>query len=141
MPRSEATVSLSEASARVLADPVPGYPQIDSITAMMSATCMLLRRARTNQQFSLTELATLAGMTPPVLSRLETSKRAPHLERVLTLCNLLALRPSDLFQAVENEAFPMGGVPWTDQPARLLAAPNLTWLAQDGRRKGGAART
>jgi transcriptional regulator with XRE-family HTH domain len=80
-------------------------------------------------------------MTSPALSRLETSKRQPLLERVLTLCNVLALRPSDLFQAVENEAFPLGGVPWTDQPARLLAVPNWTWLAEDGRRKGGAART
>ncbi|HEX5403569.1 MAG TPA: helix-turn-helix transcriptional regulator [Pseudonocardiaceae bacterium] len=134
------SVSLSEASARVLADPVPGYPQIDSVTAMMSATGMLLRRARINQQFSLAELATLAGVTSPVLSRLENMKRSPYLERVLELCNLLALRPSDLFQAVENEAFPMGGFPWTDQPGGLLAAPAVIWSPKDDKRRGGTTR-
>jgi DNA-binding XRE family transcriptional regulator len=109
----------------------PGCPEIDSVAVMLPAMALSLRRARVNQGIVQSDAAARAGMSVSVLSRIELARRVPGLRVALVVCNVLGIRFSDVMRAAEDEAFPLGGIPWTDHPARLLKP--ITSSLVDGR--------
>jgi transcriptional regulator with XRE-family HTH domain len=104
----------------VLTDTNGASPDMDSATVIMHASALLLRRARQNRGLTLEELADACFVSPSVLCRIELARREPRLRVVLSLCNLLGVRFSDVLRMAEEEAFPLGRNPWTDRPEDLI---------------------
>jgi transcriptional regulator with XRE-family HTH domain len=98
-----------------------GGPEIDSVRAILAVAALLLRQAREKLGVSAVSVADRCGVSPSVLCRVELGRRVPRLVLVLAMCNVLGLRFSDVMRAAEDEAFPLGNHPWTDDPRDLLA--------------------
>ncbi len=62
-----------------------------------------LRETRHAQQFSLTEIATKAGISAATLSRIETDKQGLDLGLFLTLARVLKAVPHDLLGEADTE--------------------------------------
>lgn len=114
----------------VLTDTDGASPDTDSVSVMLYAIGLLMRRAREARGWIQADLADACEMWVPVLSRIERARREPRLSLALTLCNLLGVRFSDVMRMAEDEAFPLGRGPWTDQPANLLGCTPL-WAGDE----------
>ena len=93
---------------------------INGVTAVRRAVGSLLRLARENQELQQSQVAELCGISTSVLSRLESAARQPRLTVLLALSGVLGVRLSDVLRAAEDEAFPVGPVPWSDRSADLI---------------------
>jgi transcriptional regulator with XRE-family HTH domain len=99
-------------------------PAMDSVVVMLHAMAWLLRRAREYHGWAQADVAERCGVSVSVLCRAELARRVPRLWLVLRICNVLGVRFSDVMRAAENEAFPHGATPWTDEPTEVLYAPD-----------------
>lgn len=125
------TVLFSEDGMTVLTS-VPGFPEGDSVRSMLATVAMLLRRVRLNKDLTAVTVADWCGVSQSVLCRVELGRRVPHLPLVLSVCNVLGVRFSDVIRMAEDEAFPLGGTPWTAYPERLLAASPIVIVSERG---------
>lgn len=60
-----------------------------------------LRAVREAKGLTVTELAELAGMVPPVVSRLESGGRTPNWATVIALAESLGVTPNDFLPPAE----------------------------------------
>jgi transcriptional regulator with XRE-family HTH domain len=88
------------------------------------------RRVRENQGLTLTDVATTAGISAGMLSRLETGQVTPSLETLVGLAAALGVRPALLLQEV-------GGV---DEGAQRVAAGQGLEVVRRGTRRGHTYR-
>jgi transcriptional regulator with XRE-family HTH domain len=95
--------------------PMDYDPPMDdaSLAAMLASLGNQVRDARLTRQWYLSELAERVGVSQSVICRMELARREPSMHQVLTVCGVLAHRPSMLFRMAEDDAFPMGHGPWT----------------------------
>lgn len=84
------------------------------------------RRVRENQGLTLTDVATTAGISAGMLSRLETGQVTPSLETLVALAAALGVRPALLLQEV-------GGV---DEGAQRVPAGQGLEVVRRGTRRG-----
>lgn len=62
-----------------------------------------LKARRADREYSIRELATLAGMGSTYLSNLENNKiPKPSLKTILNLCDILEILPSELFREIDK---------------------------------------
>ena len=61
------------------------------------------RRLRDSQGLTLADVATRAGISAAMLSRLETGRASPSLETIVSLAGALGVRPSQLLQEIGVE--------------------------------------
>jgi DNA-binding XRE family transcriptional regulator len=88
-----------------------GSPEAGSITqAPASATadfaaCIgrVARRIRKNRRLTLVKVAQQAGISPSLLSRLETGDVSASLETIVALADVLGVRPAVLLQEVGGD--------------------------------------
>lgn len=109
----------------------------DSVLLILSVVGPAVRRARLRRQRSLSAVAREVGMGQPMLSRIETGQRVPRLDQLVALCAVVGVRLSDVLRLAEDEVFPLGGGPWTDEPESLLAGADRL-LSRRPRRGGDA---
>jgi transcriptional regulator with XRE-family HTH domain len=93
---------------------------VGGVAATARAVGLLLRRARENQELMQSQVAQRCGISTSVLCRLERARREPRLTVLLVLAGALGVRLSDVLRAAEDEAFPLGPVPWSPRSAELL---------------------
>ena len=67
------------------------------------------RRARESQGLTLTEVATTAGISAGMLSRLETGRVTPSLDTLVALAAALGVRPALLLQQVGEKRRALSG--------------------------------
>jgi transcriptional regulator with XRE-family HTH domain len=106
-----------------LTDVVGASSEDDGVVAMLHAVSWLLRQTRKNRGWTAAEVAKRCRVSPSVLSRAELSRREPTLWLVLTVCQRLGIRFSDLMRMAEDEAFPIGREDWAYHPADLISHP------------------
>jgi transcriptional regulator with XRE-family HTH domain len=106
---------------------VPGGPEVDSVQAILAEAALLLRRVREKLGVTAVSVAQRCGVSQSVLCRVELGRRVPQLPLVLAVCNVLGVRFSDVMRAAEDEAFPLGGRPWINDPRELLAPSRPTY--------------
>lgn len=82
--------------------PAPPVAPTDSAAAVASVG-RVARRLREEQQLTLSDVAGRAGISAPMLSRIETGNASPSLETVIGLAEALGIRPSLLLQDVGVE--------------------------------------
>jgi transcriptional regulator with XRE-family HTH domain len=100
---------------------------------MRHAVGALLRRARENQGLLQMDVADLCGVSRSVLCRLEHADREPRLSVLVMLCGVLGMRFSDVLRMAEDEAFPVGAVPWSHHSVELIGHDPLLDVLLDGR--------
>ena len=76
---------------------VPGAPDVGRQLGVVA------RRVREGQGLTLTDVATAAGISAGMLSRLETGHVTPSLETLVALAAALGVRPALLLQDVGGE--------------------------------------
>jgi transcriptional regulator with XRE-family HTH domain len=86
-----------------------------AIAAILASIGTQVRAARQAHGWHLSDIASLLGLSPSVLCRLELARREPSFHQILSTCTALGLRLSDVLRRAENEAFPLGCGPW-DSP-------------------------
>jgi transcriptional regulator with XRE-family HTH domain len=91
-----------------------------SVWIILTAMGLMIQRVRVNQGWRQGALAARIGVSQSVLCRIEMGERVPQLRVVLTLCGVLGVRLSDILRIAEDEAYPIGVVPWTDHAHSLL---------------------
>jgi transcriptional regulator with XRE-family HTH domain len=72
--------------------------------AAVASVGRVARRLREEQQLTLADVASRAGISAPMLSRIETGNASPSLESVIALADALGIRPALLMQDVGIEA-------------------------------------
>ncbi len=79
----------------------------DGVAARKQASATELgrvaRRLRESQGLTLADVATRAGISAAMLSRLETGRASPSLETIVSLAGALGVRPSQLLQEIGVE--------------------------------------
>lgn len=106
---------------RILTPNAQQWPNSDSLLAMMRALSWMLRQLRESRDLQVMEIAARCGVSNSVLSRVELARRPPRLELLLMVCHELGVRFSDVMRFAEDEAFPLGSEPWTDESFELIA--------------------
>ena len=91
-----------------------------SVDAIFQANGVNLRTIRIGRNLTLTELASLCGISQSVLCRVELNRREPSLRLLIRAYAELGVRASDALRLAEDEAFPLGGHPWVDSYGVLL---------------------
>jgi len=84
------------------------------------------RRIREGQGLTLAEVATRAGISGAMLSRLETGRTSPSLETIVSLAGALGIRPSHLLQEIGIE----------DEGAQLVPAGLGLEVVRRGTKRG-----
>lgn len=84
------------------------------------------RRIRDGQGLTLADVATRAGISAAMLSRLETGRTSPSLETIVSLAGALGIRPSHLLQEIGIE----------DQDAQLVPAGQGLEVVRRGTKRG-----
>jgi transcriptional regulator with XRE-family HTH domain len=117
-----------------------GDISVASVADIVRSTGMLLRQVRLARGLALREPARLCGVSISEVSRIEMGLRMPRLDTLVRLCAVLGVRPSEVVQMAEDEAFPLDSSPWTARPAELLlnAVPRVVAMA-DVRSRNRAA--
>lgn len=72
-----------------------------------------VRDARLRRNWYLEDLAKRVGVSTSVICRLELARREASMPQLIGVCAALNRRFSDLLRIAEDEAFPLGGAPWT----------------------------
>ena len=84
------------------------------------------RRLRDSQGLTLADVATRAGISAAMLSRLETGRASPSLETIVSLAGALGVRPSQLLQEIGVE----------DEGAQVVHAGQGLEVVRRGTRRG-----
>ena len=84
------------------------------------------RRIREGQGLTLADVATRAGISAAMLSRLETGRTSPSLETIVSLAGALGIRPSHLLQEIGIE----------DEDAQLVPAGQGLEVVRRGTKRG-----
>ncbi|HZF15431.1 MAG TPA: XRE family transcriptional regulator [Steroidobacteraceae bacterium] len=84
------------------------------------------RRIRDGQGLTLADIATRAGISAAMLSRLETGRTSPSLETIVSLAGALGVRPSQLLQEI--------GV--NDEAAQIVHAGQGMEVVRRGTKRG-----
>jgi transcriptional regulator with XRE-family HTH domain len=102
-----------------------------SMADIVRSTGMVLRRVRLARGLQQREPARLCGLGISDVCRIELGRRTPPLDRLIRLCTVLGVRPSEVLRMAEDEAFPLDSAPWTASPAELLlrAVPGALAMA------------
>jgi transcriptional regulator with XRE-family HTH domain len=111
-----------------------------SMAAILRATGTVMRQVRLARGWGLGEAAGLCRVSASVLCRAELARREPRLHLLLTLCGVLGVRLSAVLRLAEDEALPLGTLPWTDDPADLMGHRSPGYpacLAEDRRATSG----
>lgn len=116
---------MSESGAPVMVgdqDPtsLDGELAWERVAAMVRDVGLSLRLARERQGLTQPQVAEQAGMSTSVVCRLELARRDAPLATVLTVCQALKVRLSDVMRLVEDLNFPAGDGPWTRFPEVLI---------------------
>ena len=93
---------------------------VASVADIVRSTGMVLRRVRLARGLQQREPARLCGVSISDVCRIELGRRTPALDRLIMLCTVLGVRPSEVLRMAEDEAFPLDSAPWTASPAELL---------------------
>ena len=117
---------------------------VASVADIVRSTGMVLRRVRLARGLQQREPARLCGVSISDVCRIELGRRTPALDRLVRLCTVLGVRPSEVLRMAEDEAFPLDSAPWTASPAELLlsAVPGVVARADPTMRNrpaGGVA--
>jgi DNA-binding XRE family transcriptional regulator len=85
--------------------PVPSAPHAQSAAAVDFAASIgrVARRIREDLGLTLASVAQQAGISPGMLSRLETGQVSPSLETIVALAEVLGVRPAILLQEVGDD--------------------------------------
>ena len=119
-----------------------GYADLDS--AIAHGTMEVLRRVRIARGLRLADVAKPCGVSGAVLCRAELGHRPLRLPLLLAVSAVLDVRLSAALRTAEDEAFPLGPVPWTGHLGDLLrlyspyGLAELERKAERARRGGGA---
>jgi Helix-turn-helix len=97
----------------------PGWDPA-SVAAVLRGTGTVLRQVRQARGLALAEAADRCRVSASVLSRTELARRDQRLPLLLALSGVLGVRLSGVLRLAEDEAFPLGGLSWTEDPADLL---------------------
>lgn len=84
------------------------------------------RRIRDSQGLTLAEVATRAGISAAMLSRLETGRTSPSLDTIVSLAGALGVRPSHLLQEIGIE----------DEGAQVVHAGQGLEVVRRGTKRG-----
>jgi len=84
------------------------------------------RRIRDSQGLTLADVATRAGISAAMLSRLETGRTSPSLETIVSLAGALGVRPSHLLQEIGVE----------DESAQVVHAGQGLEVVRRGTKRG-----
>src|SRR6202051_5051277 len=87
---------------------LPTSPRSSAVSAVASGNVgrelgAVARRVRESQDFALTDVATSAGISAGMLSRLETGHVTPSLETLVALAGALGVRPALLLQQLGGD--------------------------------------
>jgi hypothetical protein len=97
----------------------PGWDSA-SVAAVLRGTGTVLRQVRLARGLALVEAADRCRVSVSVLSRTELARRDQRLPLLLALSGVLGVRLSGVLRLAEDEAFPLGGLSWAEDPADLL---------------------
>lgn len=107
----------------------------ESVLLVLASVGPAVRKARLRQRIPQIGVARQVGIVGSVLSRIENGQRIPRLDQIAALCNVVGVRLSDVLRFAEEEAYPLGGGPWTDQAGELLMGPEPDRLLLVRRKK------
>jgi transcriptional regulator with XRE-family HTH domain len=105
------------------------------VAAILHATGTVMRQVRRARGLTIADTAPQCGVSSSVLCRVELARREPRLHLLLALCGFLGVRLSAVLRIAENDALPIGALPWTADPAELLSPSfrsGSALLDQDG---------
>jgi transcriptional regulator with XRE-family HTH domain len=110
---------------------LPKHPRVASVSAAASASVgrqlgAVARRVRESQDLTLTDVASSAGISAGMLSRLETGHVTPSLETLVALAGALGVRPALLLQQLGGD----------DEEAQLVPAGQGLEVVRRGTRRG-----
>jgi transcriptional regulator with XRE-family HTH domain len=110
---------------------VPKHPKVAAVSAATSASVgrqlgAVARRVRESQDLTLTDVASSAGISAGMLSRLETGHVTPSLETLVALARSLGVRPALLLQQLGGD----------DEDAQLVPAGQGLEVVRRGTRRG-----
>lgn len=103
-------------------------PAGTAVRHLASATELgrVARRIRDSQGLTLADVATRAGISAAMLSRLETGRTSPSLETIVSLAGALGVRPSHLLQEIGAE----------DESAQVVHAGQGLEVVRRGTKRG-----
>jgi transcriptional regulator with XRE-family HTH domain len=108
------------------------------VIAVVRAAGELIRDIRMERGLVQADVARECGVTGSTLCRIERGNRDSGLSLWLGLCAVLGVRHSAVLRLAEDEAFPIGPVPWRydvalplDHASRLVPLDRASFLRGD----------